>query len=173
VKLSAQELRSLWADLGSSDGSKVHAAARRLRADPARSLLFLQKRLEGKAGPQEKQLEQLIADLDSEEFARRDAATKELEKLGREAEGALRAALRAGPSLEVRLRLERLLKRLGKETLTAQQQRDVRAVRVLEQVATPRARAMLEALSKAGPGWWARREAREVLQRLGVGDRKR
>src|SRR5207302_7829280 len=132
LKLTAKELDALWADLASDDGGKAYAAARLLRADPARSVPFLQERLKPRAeGPDEKKIKQLIADLDADEFDKREAATKELEKLGRAAEPALRAALAAGPSAEVRTRVGRLLKLLGDDRpLTAEQQRDVRALRV-------------------------------------------
>jgi RNA polymerase sigma factor (sigma-70 family) len=168
LKLTAKELDALWADLAGDDGAKAYAAARLLRADPARSLPFLQERLKPKAaGPDEKKLKQLIAELDSDEFEKREAATKELEKQGRAAESALRAALAAGPSAEVKSRVERLLKLLGEDqALTAEQRREVRAVRVLGQIGTPEAKKLLGTLMKESPGWWVAQEAREALQRL-------
>jgi RNA polymerase sigma factor (sigma-70 family) len=175
LKLTAKELDGLWADLASDDGGKAYAAARLLRADPARAVPFLQERLKPKAeGPDEKKVKQLIADLDAEEFDKRESATKELEKLGRTAESALRAALAAGPSAEVKSRLERLLKLLGGDgqALTAEQQREVRAVRVLEQAGTPEAGKLLEALVKESPGWWVAQEAKEALQRMAQRDKK-
>ncbi len=174
-KLAEKDLPRLWADLASEDGGKVYAAARQLRADPARSLPFLQTHLKSKAaGPDQKKLKKLIADLDSDEFKTREAASKELEKLGAVAESAMRDALAAGPSLEVKRRLEGLLKLLGGEgkALTAQQQRDVRAVRLLEQVGTPQAKKLLEGLSKESPGWWVMQEAKAALERLAKRDKK-
>jgi RNA polymerase sigma factor (sigma-70 family) len=168
-KLAEKDLPSLWADLASDDGGKAYAAARMLRADPSRSVPFLQGRLKPKGErPEQKKLKQLIAGLDSDEFEKREAATRELEKLGQAAETALRDALAAGPSLEAKRRLEHLLKQLGGEgqALTAEQQRDVRAVRVLEQAATPEARMLLEALVKESPGWWVAQEAKEAVERL-------
>jgi len=175
-KLSAKELESRWADLASNDGGKAYTAMRLLRADPPRSLPFLQKHLTPKdAGPDPKKVKQLIADLDADEFKKRESAAKELEDLGEAVEPALREALAAKPSLEVTRRLERLLKRLEeqRQTLTAEQQRDVRAVRVLEQVGTPEAKKLLGALSKKASGWWVKREARAALDRLGKGEPKR
>jgi hypothetical protein len=54
----------------------------------------------------------LIADLDSEEFSKREAASCELAKLGESAEPALRTALSRKPSLEMRKRFESLLHEL-------------------------------------------------------------
>ena len=54
----------------------------------------------------------LIADLDSETFAVRDSAMKELTKLGDAAAPALRDALDKAPSAEARRRIEGLLAKL-------------------------------------------------------------
>jgi hypothetical protein len=85
----------------------------------------------------------------------------------------MRQALAAGPSLETQKRLERLLTLLGEDRpLSADQQRDVRAVRVLEQAGTPEARKFLESLTKESPGWWVTQEARTALQRLEKREKK-
>jgi hypothetical protein len=59
-----------------------------------------------------KQVRRWIDDLDSSTFTVRDQATKELEKLGREAAPVLREALAGKPSAEARRRIEALLERL-------------------------------------------------------------
>jgi HEAT repeat protein len=149
---------------------------RLLRAEPARVVPFLQKRLAPTdSGPALRKVKQLIADLDSDEFETRESAMKKLEHLGPDVEPALRDALSTHPSLEVVRRLERLLNRLEEQrlTLSTEQHRDVRAVRVLEQVGTPEAKELLIALSKRGPGWWVKREAAEALKRLGRSQPKR
>jgi WD40 repeat protein len=173
-KLTEKDLASSWADLGSDEGSKAYAALRMLRADPARSLPFLQEHLKPKTpGPDEKKIKQLIVDLDAEEFATREKASKELETLGKQAEAAMRQALAAGPSLEVKTRLTRLLHLLGGDRpLSADQQRDVRAVRVLEQIGTPEARKLLETLVKEAPGWWVTQEAKLAIERLAQREKK-
>ena len=172
-KLTEKDLASSWADLGSEEGGKAYAALRMLRADPAHSVPFLQDRLKPRAPrPDEKKLKQLIADLDADEFATREKASKELEKLGKNAEDTIRQALAAGPSVEAQKRLEKLLNLLGEDRpLSADQQRDVRAVRMLEQAGTPEARKLLESLIKDSPGWWVTQEARTALKRMD--DRKK
>jgi RNA polymerase sigma factor (sigma-70 family) len=174
--LSAMELEACWADLARDDGGKAYAAEQQLRADAARALAFLEKRLcRRDTGPNPRKVNQLIAELDSDEFRKREAATKELEGLGVAVESALRDALTANPSLELTRRLERLFKRLDDHRwmLNFEQHRDVRAVRVLERVGTPEAKKLLEALSKKGPGWWVEREAKGALERLGRGEENR
>jgi hypothetical protein len=174
-KLTEKQLDGLWTDLASAESGRAYAAARLLRADPPRAVPFLRERLKAKAeGPDQKRIKQRIADLDADEFDKREEATKELEKFGAAAESALRSALAAGPSAESRTRLERLLKGLGGEgrALTAGQQRDVRAVRVLGQAGTPEARALLEALAKDSAGWWVTQEAKEALRRTAPAGKK-
>jgi WD40 repeat protein len=175
-KLSPQELKPLWADLAGGDGGKLYRAVRLLRADPVRSVPFLQERLPPtEPAPELRRLNKLISNLDADDFLKREAASKELEKLGPAAEFAMRKALTARPPLELARRLERLLKRLdGKhEMLTTEHRRHVRAVRVLEWIGTAEAKTVLEALSKKSPGWWVTREANEALERLDRGEPKR
>jgi RNA polymerase sigma factor (sigma-70 family) len=173
-KLTEKDLASSWDELGSEEGRKAYAALAKLRADPARSVPFLKEHLKPRAErPDEKKIKQLIADLDADEFAAREKASKELEKLGKPAENTIREALAAGPSLEAKKRLERLLALLGADhQLSAEQQRDVRAVRVLEQAGTPEARKLLEALTKESPGWWVTQEATAALERLKQREKK-
>src|SRR5262249_3342304 len=71
---AAAELRAWWADLVGDDGHKVHAAIVGLGASPAESVPFLAERLRPAAGLPAGALRQLVADLDSDQFARRDAA---------------------------------------------------------------------------------------------------
>ena len=90
-KLTDKDLVTTWADLGSDQGGKAYAALRMLRADPTRSIPYIQEHLKPKApGPDQKKIEQLVADLDAEEFATREKATNELEKLGKLAEETMR-----------------------------------------------------------------------------------
>jgi WD40 repeat protein len=114
LTLTDKELDNLWSDLASDEVGKAYAASRLLRADPARAVPFLRQQLKSKVPvPTPEKLQQLIADLDAQEFKKRAVATQELEKLGVLAESALRAALAKQPSLETKQRIERLLNLLA------------------------------------------------------------
>jgi RNA polymerase sigma factor (sigma-70 family) len=174
-KLADKDLDTVWADLASDEAGKAYSAARLLRADPVKAMPFLESHLNPKIDkPSPEKLNQLIADLDSEQFKKREAATKELEKIGPLAEQALRAALANKPALEMKNRLERLLKLLepGPQPLTAAQQREVRAVRILESIDLAAARKTLETLAKESPTWWIRNEAQAALARLDRGGKR-
>ena len=95
----------------------------------------------------------LIADLDSNRFRVREAATRELRDLGEAVGSALRKALAATPSAEAEPRLEELLAVLGVEWPAAGATlRDLRAVVVLERLGTPDAVKVLAALAGGAAG---------------------
>jgi dipeptidyl aminopeptidase/acylaminoacyl peptidase len=168
LKLTAKELDALWSDLASDDSRKTYSALRHLRAAPADSVPFLRERLKPRpSGVDDKKVAALIADLDNDNFDAREKATKDLEDLGKPVEGALRKALAGGPSAEAKVRLEKLLAKFGHQTLTAEQARDVLAVRALEGAGTREARRLLDALVRESPGWWVTQEAKAALERLG------
>ena len=65
-----------------------------------------------------KKLAQLIVDLDSDEFQDAHVGKRNWQALGRVAEGSLKETLAAKPSLEVRMRVTRLLEKLkGQEEI--------------------------------------------------------
>ncbi len=67
---------------------------------------------------------------------------------------ALQEAATVLPTLEGRRRVEALLLPLSTGSLPAEQVRLVRAVEVLERVATPEARQALQALANRAPERW-------------------
>jgi WD40 repeat protein len=165
--LAAKELEALWGELAGDPGA-AHRAIWVL-AGQEKAVGFLKARLAG--GPAEDhgpRLRKLIADLDDDDFHVREAASRDLAKLGAAALPALREALRNKPSLEVQRRIEALLE--GQDTsrgeaLTGDLLRSVRAVQVLERVGTPEAQELLRSLTK-GPAERVAREAGEALTRL-------
>ena len=155
------DAEAAWSDLVAADAERAWGAIRRLVARPEQAVTLLTAKLAVKAGPPKQRLKELITLLDSPKFAERDAAMKELQRLGHGAAPALRQALAADPSLELRRRLERLLAPL--EHLPLEQ---VRALEVLEQAGTAAARKLLQAVAERGPGDPLAAEARAALLRL-------
>jgi hypothetical protein len=120
--------------------------------------------LKAASPPDLKRLSLLIADLDSDEFAVREKAQKELERIGEYAMPALRKALESKPSVEARRRIESVLKKprtLAPETVQA-----LRAVEELENIGTPDARQLLEALAEGAPEASLTLNAKASLERL-------
>src|SRR5262249_36493854 len=134
----------------------------------AEAVAYIRKHLEPVATVDEKRLATLIANLDSDEFAVRDRAAKELEKLGEAAAGACRKALQAQPSPEARRRLEALVRRQMDQAWnpSADRLRTLRVLEFLELAATPEARELLAKLANGAPGAWLTGEAKAGLERV-------
>jgi WD40 repeat protein len=166
-KLSPGELDTLWSDLSSEDAAKAFRAVWALASAPDQAVPLLRERLP-RAGPtmSADTVARLLADLDSDEFPVREKATVELEKLGRSVEAAARKAMEKPASLEVRLRLERVLEKIHSGVGSPDVLRASRAMEVLEQAGTPEARKLLETLAQGAPEALLTREAQAVLLRL-------
>ncbi len=124
------------------------------------------------AGANAKRVAELIHDLDSDNFAVRDQAFKDLVKLGETATAMCRKALVGEMPAERRNRLEGLLEK-HKEDLeqnrrspTMQKLQILRAMEVLECAGTPKARQLLERLAGGTPEAFMTREAKAAVERL-------
>ena len=90
-----------------------------------------------------------------------------LKKLGRMAEGTLRAAQKSTPSPEQKQRIEALLTAMVPPSWPeGENLRAVRAVAVLEGCHTPEARRLLETWAERVPDAWIADEAKRILGRL-------
>jgi dipeptidyl aminopeptidase/acylaminoacyl peptidase len=156
------ELNSLWKGLASDDARVAHRTVLALASSPQTAIPFLSKRLQKVSFASAGQIKGWVADLDSDRFAVRRAAFRELEKAGPAAEPALRRTLTEGPSLEVRRRVEKLLDELKKQGFAPDWIRLRRAVRALEYAGTPEARQVIRSLARKGLA-----EAKAAQERLG------
>ncbi|MGH7171378.1 MAG: sigma-70 family RNA polymerase sigma factor [Gemmataceae bacterium] len=163
--LSAAKIEACWTDLAGMDGERVFAASARLADTPQQTVSVLRTRLRAVSAPTKAELRQLLADLDADQFERREAATKRLRELGELADAAMRQELRQKPSLEVRRRIEGILAE-PRRVPTAEERRHLRAVRVLESIGAPEARQVLETLAKGAPDARLTRQAKAALARL-------
>jgi WD40 repeat protein len=163
-----RERDTFWGDLAKDEAASAYRAIWALIFTPGETVAFVRERLAPVAREQSQQdrLLRLVADLDSDDFATRQRATKELQQLAEVAEPALRQALAGKPSPEARKRIEQLLEERGEKGPSAGVLRVVRAVTVLEQIGTPEARELLRAYSGGAPEARLTREARVALDRL-------
>jgi hypothetical protein len=96
-----------------------------------------------------------------------EQAYAELARMGDLAAVALQKALEDKPTLEVRRRIERLLERLASaQELPAGLPRALRALEVLEQLATPEARQAVKGIAGGAAGALLTRKAWEMLNRM-------
>jgi RNA polymerase sigma factor (sigma-70 family) len=165
LDLKETDLEIRWRDLASSEAPGAVQAVWDLAFNPRQAVPFLQKKLKPPGAIDEKQVKKLIADLDSDQFAMRSNASKELQRLGEQAEPVLRQALANDPSPEMQKRLEQLLAKLAPEK-SPERLRELRAVQALEYAGTTEARQLLERLADNPGGTGLTREAKGALERL-------
>jgi RNA polymerase sigma factor (sigma-70 family) len=163
--LQPKEVDALWADLAGDDAAKAFRSILTL-ASAKQTVPYLRERMQPVPPVDPKIIQQLIADLDSDNFQTRTKASKELEKLGEAAVPALREVLAGKTSLETQQRVQPILAKLTSGVLTVEQVRLVRAVEVLERLATPEARQLLQSLAEGAPGALPTEQARAALGRL-------
>jgi hypothetical protein len=163
---AATKSEALWADLGDGDARKAYRAVLDLADEPAAAAALLRGRLRPVPAVDAKRIEALLADLNSDDYATRRKATEALEALADLAVPALKKALAAGPSAEVRKRVGALLERAEGRAVPPEQLRALRGIEALEHAGTAEARAVLEALAGGAPPSRLTREARASLVRL-------
>jgi hypothetical protein len=160
-------LPRLWADLAAADPRTAYRASYLLSAAGSAATRLLAKHLSPVSPALTARIPRLIADLDHDEFTRREAAEKELARLGSIAEAALRRELAVTSSLEVQSRIKRLLAAVAHafvqddETL-----RHLRAISVLQRIGTRDARALLQRLAAGVPEARVTQAARTALRCL-------
>lgn len=167
--LSDKDRDGCWTDLASADAGRSYRTMCRLMAAPAEALAMLRPRLKPIAAADERHIARCIAELDSETFAVRDKADKELLRLGELAEPDCRKALASHPTLETSRRLRALVDEVSQRQWrpSAETLRQLRAIEALERIGTSEARALLQSLADGAAGARQTREARAALQRLG------
>lgn len=166
LHLDTAELEACWKDLAGEDAGRALQAMARLVKSPKETVVMLRERLQAAKAPPADELRRLIADLDSDQFKVREAATKRLIELDDLALAAIRAAVAAKPSLEMQRRLEKILTDYSGLVKTAEGRRQHRAVRVLGMLASTDAREVLALLAKGAQSARTTQEAQATLQRL-------
>jgi WD40 repeat protein len=160
TELSRRAFDALWNDLDSNDAARVSASFWRLVAGQ-QTAAFLRERLRPVSAIEPGLMKRLLAELDSDEFAVREDAARDVEEWGEGAIPSLRKALANHPSLEMRRRIENILTRQSARNL-----RLLRAVEVLEHIGSDEARELLQTLAPGAADARLTREAKASLQRL-------
>jgi WD40 repeat protein len=153
----------LWQDVAGADSWTAWQAMWRLRERPREATAILRKHVRPASVAEGEVIARLIADLDSERFATREAATRELEKLGPKARPALETVLAEKPSLEQKMRIRRMLAWLVGFRLPAHERR---ALLLLEWAGDAEARRFLGELARGAAESPLTGEAKAVLGRL-------
>jgi RNA polymerase sigma factor (sigma-70 family) len=166
-KLSEQQVAALWVDLASDDAARAYQAIGRLSASPAEALPWLRDHLQPVAAMpiDEKRLDQLLSELDSNHFEIRERASQEIAQLGEFARPALDRALSRTSSVEVRSRIQQLVEKCA-PARSPECLRALRAIELLELIGTAEARRLLDRLARGAAEASLTREARAAQDRL-------
>ncbi|MCI0377818.1 MAG: WD40 repeat domain-containing protein [Gemmataceae bacterium] len=160
-----------WQLLADDDAERAYRAFWALARQPDEAVAFLGQRLKPAQAADPKELQQWIADLGSDRFEVREKAARELDKLGGLAKAALEQTAAGNPPLEARRRIEHILKKMMGPITHPAGRREVRAVELLEGVATDEARAVLRKLAAGAPAARLTQEAIDALARLEARDK--
>jgi len=164
-KLGREQALRLWDSLRTEDAAKAFQLIRALSSGGAEVVPLIREKLRPMREESARKIRRLVEQLEDRRFARREAAVRDLLEIGPEAAPALEQLLSKEPSLDAKQRAEQLLRRYRTMPAGSRLQ-GMRAVEVLERMATPAARAALTELAGGGPDAWLTREAKAALQRL-------
>jgi WD40 repeat protein len=164
-RLKLEKPEELWAVLGQEDAALAYEAIARFAAAGDKAVALLKNRLKPVA-PVDVKIQELINDLNNENFKVRDAAYRDLLKLGVAAETDLRRVLRTKPALETERRIQKLLYVLPNNPPSSEEIRQSRAVTVLGRIGSDEARRHLDSLARGEPSAWLTREAQSCLRNL-------
>jgi WD40 repeat protein/HEAT repeat protein len=162
---TADALASWWTALAEPKAEKAYSALWSLAGAGDKAVRFLASRI-ATAPDLSKRMAELLTALESNDFPTREAAAKELVRLGQAVVPALGKTLDDQPSAEMRKRLQSLLEEIGTGPPPAEALRQTRAVQVLEQIASPQACELLKKLATGAAEAELTRDARAALRRL-------
>lgn len=166
LRLSPRDLEARWTDLAGADAARAYRSIWALALRPVQAVALLKERLHPATAPSPQRIARLLTDLDDDNYDVRQAAMAELQRASDLVRPALERTRKSRPPLEVRRRVEQLLKRLDNPFLSPQRLRMIRALEVLENAGTPEARRLLERFARGAPESRLAREARASLERL-------
>jgi hypothetical protein len=165
-KAALTSLRECWKDLASADAARAYGAIWGLVAHSQKGVALLGEHLRPAPGATDEKIKGLIADLDSDEFSVREAATESLRQVSDVAEAALRKALASPPSPEAARRIEAVLREIEDPASAPERLRAERAVEALEHIGSKGARDVLKLLAQGAPQARLTQQAQAALKRL-------
>ncbi len=165
-----EQLAESWLAISDPDARRGLAAAWALVRHEDDAVAMLSRHLEPETSPaiDEEELAAMLIELEDDDYATRERAMKKLSALGDAAVPHLETTLEQAPSLELRSRITRLIREQEESLFEIDIDELVvlRAIQVLEQIATAPARQLLEELATGDPGRLATTASQQALQRI-------
>jgi RNA polymerase sigma factor (sigma-70 family) len=163
---AAATLESAWNDLAKRESAESFRSEGRFLAAPADAVKFLAEHMKPVKALDSRRVKRLLADLGSDKFAVREAASHALAGLDEQATPYLEETLKRPESLEVHIRVRRILEKRRGVAITAEQIRQIRAVMVLERIGDGAAKDLLRRWASGPAGARLTMEAAAALKRL-------
>jgi WD40 repeat protein len=163
--LTPAQIEHLWGELG-KDAPEGHKAAAQLVFHPAAATALIRTKLPPAVPLDPMTVASRITDLDSAQYPVREKAIRQLEAMEDLAEPHLQAALADRPTVEKRRRLQYLLAKAAIHS--SRQVHNLRALTVLERIASSETRQLLASLARGTPDARLTREAQASLRRIGA-----
>ncbi len=159
-------LESAWNDLAAREAGESFKSQGRFLAAPADAVKLFAEKVKPAEALDPKRIRSLLADLASDEFAVREAASKALLGLDEQAKPYLEETLKSTESAEVRLRVKRILEQKQGAALSSEQIRQIRAVMLLEMIGNGESKNLLKSWAGGSVGARLTMEASAALKQL-------
>lgn len=165
--LTAMEAEKLWQTASGTDAQAAFDALAELCTAPELALAVLHRQLKPvPAAPSEEELKEIFEQLDSNDFAGREKASRRLAAFGEAAVPGVRKRLGRVSSPEVRRRVQVFLERFDPREMTAARLRQLRGIELLEGIGDAAAKALLTELAHGAAGAPLTLDAAAALTRL-------
>jgi WD40 repeat protein len=155
------ELASSWNDLGGDDIPKAYRAIELLAARPDEAMKLFRQHVKPRTPAPAERVARLFADLEADDFGKREQATRDLAELGDVLEQVLVKLRKETSSPEVARRVGVILDRIANRKVA-----DELVVQTLEAIASADAIRLLEELGRGAPGASLTIEAQAATERI-------
>jgi RNA polymerase sigma factor (sigma-70 family) len=162
----AVSLESAWNALAAREAGESFRSEGRFLSAPAETARYFAERVKPADALDPRRVQRWLADLDSDEFAVREAASKALDGLDEQAIPYLESTLKTTESAEVRHRVNKILDRRWGVAIPSEQLRQVRAVALLERIGDGESRDLLKKWAGGPAGALLTMEAAAAWKRL-------
>ena len=166
--LTSSRMNDLFISLGQPAAAKAEQASRLLIAHPTEAIPALKERIKPIARIKYDQalVSKKIAELDSKRFVVREAAAKELERIGRPALPTINESLKGDVTEDLRDWLTKIRAKVDKPETGEDWLLHLRGIEVLERIGTPEAKGVLSEIAEGAPEEVPTRAAKSALARL-------
>jgi hypothetical protein len=166
AELSDGDVSRLWTELANPDTIKAYQALDSLLAGSDKVVSFLADKLKPARKVPAREIDLLIAELGSEAFKTRQLATRLLLEILPQSKAALTRSLENNLPLEHHLRIARLVAEFRRREVASEHLRELRAIEILEAIATPQARRIIRSLATGHPAARLTDEAAAAIERM-------